>query len=80
MTTISYAVELMDADDWLKSVKKKLQVVQCIFKGATSFIGGLFSPLHFLRECFLFMKCDAYFFIGGLLSPLHFEGGGISYS
>jgi hypothetical protein len=25
----SYAVELMDADDWLKSVDKKLQVVQC---------------------------------------------------
>jgi hypothetical protein len=25
----SYAVELMDADDWLKSVKKKLQVMQC---------------------------------------------------
>jgi hypothetical protein len=25
----SYAVELMDADDWLKSVEKKLQVVQC---------------------------------------------------
>jgi hypothetical protein len=22
-------VELMDADDWLKSVEKKLQVVQC---------------------------------------------------
>jgi hypothetical protein len=27
--TISYAVELMDADDWFKSVEKKLQVVQC---------------------------------------------------
>jgi hypothetical protein len=27
--TISHAVELMDADDWLKSVEKKLQVVQC---------------------------------------------------
>jgi hypothetical protein len=25
----SYAVELMNADDWLKSVEKKLQVVQC---------------------------------------------------
>jgi hypothetical protein len=25
----SYAVELMDANDWLKSVEKKLQVVQC---------------------------------------------------
>jgi hypothetical protein len=25
----SYAVEPMDADDWLKSVEKKLQVVQC---------------------------------------------------
>jgi hypothetical protein len=25
----SYVVELMDADDWLKSVEKKLQVVQC---------------------------------------------------
>jgi hypothetical protein len=25
----SYAVELMDADDWLKSNEKKLQVVQC---------------------------------------------------
>jgi hypothetical protein len=27
--TFSYIVELMDADDWLKSVQKKLQVVQC---------------------------------------------------
>jgi hypothetical protein len=27
--TFSQAVELMDADDWLKSIKKKLQVVQC---------------------------------------------------
>jgi hypothetical protein len=27
--TFSYAVESMDADDWLKSVEKKLQVVQC---------------------------------------------------
>jgi hypothetical protein len=27
--TFSYAVEPMDADDWLKSVEKKLQVVQC---------------------------------------------------
>jgi hypothetical protein len=25
----SHAVEPMDADDWLKSVEKKLQVVQC---------------------------------------------------
>jgi hypothetical protein len=25
--TFSYAVEPMDADDWLKSVEKKLQVV-----------------------------------------------------
>jgi hypothetical protein len=25
----SYAVELMDADDWLKFIEKKLQVVQC---------------------------------------------------
>jgi hypothetical protein len=25
----SYAVEPMDVDDWLKSVEKKLQVVQC---------------------------------------------------
>jgi hypothetical protein len=25
----SYTMELIDADDWLKSVKKKLQVVQC---------------------------------------------------
>jgi hypothetical protein len=25
----SYAMEPMDADDWLKSVEKKLQVVQC---------------------------------------------------
>jgi hypothetical protein len=25
----SYVVESMDADDWLKSVEKKLQVVQC---------------------------------------------------
>jgi hypothetical protein len=28
-TTFSHVVESMDADDWLKSVKKKLQVVQC---------------------------------------------------
>jgi hypothetical protein len=27
--TFSYAVESMDANDWLKSVEKKLQVVQC---------------------------------------------------
>jgi hypothetical protein len=27
--TFSHVVELMDADDWLKSVEKKLQVVQC---------------------------------------------------
>jgi hypothetical protein len=25
----SYVVELIDADDWLKYVEKKLQVVQC---------------------------------------------------
>jgi hypothetical protein len=29
LPTFSYAVEPMDADDWLKSVEKKLQVVQC---------------------------------------------------
>jgi hypothetical protein len=27
--TFSQAMELMDADDWLKSIEKKLQVVQC---------------------------------------------------
>jgi hypothetical protein len=27
--TFSHAVEPMDADDWIKSVEKKLQVVQC---------------------------------------------------
>jgi hypothetical protein len=27
--TFSYAVELIYVDDWLKSVEKKLQVVQC---------------------------------------------------
>jgi hypothetical protein len=27
--TFSHVMELMDADDWLKSVEKKLQVVQC---------------------------------------------------
>jgi hypothetical protein len=27
--TFSYAVESMDADDWLKSIEKMLQVVQC---------------------------------------------------
>jgi hypothetical protein len=27
--TLSYVVEPMDVDDWLKSVEKKLQVVQC---------------------------------------------------
>jgi hypothetical protein len=27
--TFSCAMELMDADDWLKSIEKKLQVVQC---------------------------------------------------
>jgi hypothetical protein len=27
--TFSHVVELMDADDWLKSIEKKLQVVQC---------------------------------------------------
>jgi hypothetical protein len=29
LPTFSYAVELMDVDDWLKSIEKKLQVVQC---------------------------------------------------
>jgi hypothetical protein len=29
MTTFSYDVEVMDADDWLKSVEKKLPVIQC---------------------------------------------------
>jgi hypothetical protein len=28
--TFSYVVEAMDADDWLNSVEKKLQVVHCI--------------------------------------------------
>jgi hypothetical protein len=27
--TISHAVELKDVDDWLKSIEKKLQVMQC---------------------------------------------------
>jgi hypothetical protein len=27
--TFSHGVELMDADDWHKSVEKKMQVVQC---------------------------------------------------
>jgi hypothetical protein len=27
--TFSHTVEMMDTDDWLKSVEKKLQVVQC---------------------------------------------------
>jgi hypothetical protein len=27
--TFSYVVEPMDADNWLKSIEKKLQVVQC---------------------------------------------------
>jgi hypothetical protein len=27
--TFSYAIDPMDADDWLKFVEKKLQVVQC---------------------------------------------------
>jgi hypothetical protein len=27
--TFSHAVEPMDVDDWLKSIEKKLQVVQC---------------------------------------------------
>jgi hypothetical protein len=27
--TFSHSVESMDADDWLKTVEKKLQVVQC---------------------------------------------------
>jgi hypothetical protein len=27
--TFSYGMDLMDADDWLKSIEKKLQVVQC---------------------------------------------------
>jgi hypothetical protein len=29
LLTFSHIVELMDADDWLKSIEKKLQVVQC---------------------------------------------------
>jgi hypothetical protein len=27
--TFSHSVELMDADDWLKTIDKKLQLVQC---------------------------------------------------
>jgi hypothetical protein len=27
--TFSHSVEPMDADDWLKTIEKKLQVVQC---------------------------------------------------
>jgi hypothetical protein len=27
--TFSHSIKTMDADDWLKSVEKKLQVVQC---------------------------------------------------
>jgi hypothetical protein len=27
--TFSHAMELMDADDWLKSIEKKLQLLQC---------------------------------------------------
>jgi hypothetical protein len=30
--TFSYAVEPMDANDWLKSIEKKLQVVQCNYR------------------------------------------------
>jgi hypothetical protein len=29
LSTFSYVMEPMDADDWLKSVEKKLQAVQC---------------------------------------------------
>jgi hypothetical protein len=29
LPTFSHAVEPMDADDWLKSIEKKLQVVKC---------------------------------------------------
>jgi hypothetical protein len=29
LPTFSHAVEPMDADDWLKSMEKKLQVVRC---------------------------------------------------
>jgi hypothetical protein len=29
LPTFSHAVEPMNADDWLKSIEKKLQVVQC---------------------------------------------------
>jgi hypothetical protein len=28
-STFSHSIEPMDADDWLKTIKKKLQVVQC---------------------------------------------------
>jgi hypothetical protein len=28
-STFSHSIEPMDADDWLKSIEKKLQVVQC---------------------------------------------------
>jgi hypothetical protein len=27
--TFSHSIEPMDADDWLKTIEKKLQVVQC---------------------------------------------------
>jgi hypothetical protein len=29
LPTFSHAVEPMDADDWLKSIERKLQVVRC---------------------------------------------------
>jgi hypothetical protein len=33
----SHSVEPMDADDWLKSIEKKLQVVQCNNREMVSF-------------------------------------------
>jgi hypothetical protein len=42
--TFSHSVEPMDADDWLKTIEKKLQVVQCtnrkgIFFAAHQLVG-----------------------------------------
>jgi hypothetical protein len=56
--TFSYAMDSMDTDDWLKSVEKKLQVVQCnnLEKPLTNFLvlqptGGMlmWKPMRNLR-------------------------------
>jgi hypothetical protein len=43
--TFSHSTDPMDADDWLKSTEKKLQVVQCNYHEKVLLVShGLFGP------------------------------------